>query len=100
MSSIRCRPVPDTGFPKRAGQTLLERLARTAPRHGQRQVTRKPYNSNWEIPCGVSSERNKYLTEVIKRLPHNATVKQAAALTPARFAAGLAAVTAQAEAVA
>jgi hypothetical protein len=32
-----------------------------------------------------------YLAEVIKRLPHNATVEQAAALTPARFAAALAA---------
>jgi transposase len=32
-----------------------------------------------------------YLTEVIKRLPHNATVEQAAELTPARFAAALAA---------
>jgi transposase len=30
-----------------------------------------------------------YLTEVIKRLPHNATVEQAAELTPARFAAAL-----------
>ena len=30
-----------------------------------------------------------YLTEVIKRLPHNATVEQAATLTPARFAAEL-----------
>ncbi len=30
-----------------------------------------------------------YLTEVIKRLPHNATVAQAAELTPARFAAAL-----------
>lgn len=42
-----------------------------------------------------------YLTEVIKRLPHNATVEQAAELTPARFAAAraaLAAATAQAEA--
>ncbi len=29
----------------------------------------------------------KYLTEVIKRLPHHATVEQAAELTPARFAA-------------
>ena len=28
-----------------------------------------------------------YLTEVIKRLPHSATAEQAAALTPARFAA-------------
>lgn len=28
-----------------------------------------------------------YLTEVIKRLPHNATAEQAAELTPARFAA-------------
>ena len=28
-----------------------------------------------------------YLTEVIKRLPHNATVEQAAEMTPARFAA-------------
>ena len=33
----------------------------------------------------------KYLTEVIRRLPHNATVGQAAELTPARFAAALAA---------
>jgi len=41
-----------------------------------------------------------YQTEVIKRLPHNATVEQAAELTPARFAAALAAATAQAEAVA
>jgi transposase len=32
-----------------------------------------------------------YLTEVIKRLPHNATVEQAAELTPARFATALAA---------
>ena len=32
-----------------------------------------------------------YLTEVIKRLPHNATPEQAAELTPARFAAALAA---------
>jgi len=32
----------------------------------------------------------KYLTEVIKRLPHNATPQQAAELTPARFAAALA----------
>ena len=32
-----------------------------------------------------------YLTEVIKRLPHNATVEQAAELTPARFAAARAA---------
>ncbi|MEI7912167.1 MAG: transposase domain-containing protein [Verrucomicrobiota bacterium] len=39
-----------------------------------------------------------YLTEVIKRMPHNATSEQAAALTPARFAAALAA-TAQAAAV-
>lgn len=30
-----------------------------------------------------------YLTEVIKRLPHNATAEQAAELTPARFAAAL-----------
>lgn len=30
-----------------------------------------------------------YLTEVIKRLPHNATPEQAAELTPARFAAAL-----------
>ena len=30
-----------------------------------------------------------YLTEVIKRLPHNATMEQAAELTPARFAAAL-----------
>jgi len=30
-----------------------------------------------------------YLTEVIKRLPHNATPEQAAGLTPARFAAAL-----------
>ena len=30
-----------------------------------------------------------YLTEVIKRLPHPATVEQAAELTPARFAAAL-----------
>ena len=30
-----------------------------------------------------------YLTEVINRLPHNATMKQAAELTPARFAAAL-----------
>jgi len=75
--------VPDTGFPKRAGQTLLERLARTAPRHGQRQVTRKPHDSNWEISCGVISERNKYLTEVIKRLPHDPTPEQAAALAAA-----------------
>jgi hypothetical protein len=30
-----------------------------------------------------------YLTEVIKRLPHNATAEQAAELTPARFAAEL-----------
>jgi hypothetical protein len=29
------------------------------------------------------------LTEVIKRLPHNATVEQAAELTPVRFAAAL-----------
>jgi len=29
----------------------------------------------------------KHLTEVIKRLPHNATAAQAAELTPARFAA-------------
>ena len=36
---------------------------------------------------GLDPER--YLTEVIKRLPHNATVEQAAALTPARFAAEL-----------
>jgi hypothetical protein len=28
-----------------------------------------------------------YLVEVIKRLPHDATVEQAAALTPARIAA-------------
>lgn len=28
-----------------------------------------------------------YLTEVIKRLPHNTTVEQAAELTPTRFAA-------------
>jgi len=40
-----------------------------------------------------------YLTEVIKRLPHNATVEQAAELTPARFAAARAAA-AQAEAAA
>ena len=32
-----------------------------------------------------------YLAEVIKRLPHNATAEQAAELTPARFAAALAA---------
>lgn len=30
-----------------------------------------------------------YLTEVIKRLPHNATPAQAAELTPARLAAAL-----------
>jgi hypothetical protein len=42
-----------------------------------------------------------YLTEVIKRLPHNATPEQAAELTPARFAAALAAAAlAEAEAVA
>jgi len=34
-------------------------------------------------------EPEAYLTEVIKRLPHNATVEQAAELTPARFAAAL-----------
>jgi hypothetical protein len=44
-----------------------------------------------------------YLTEVIKHLPHNATPEQAAELTPARFAAALAAAAAkkaEAEAVA
>ena len=39
-----------------------------------------------------------YLTEVIKRLPHNATVEQAAELTPARFAAARAARAAEATA--
>ena len=39
-----------------------------------------------------------YLTEVIKRLPHNATVEQATELTPARFAAAQAAAQAEAEA--
>ena len=38
-----------------------------------------------------------YLTEVIKRLPHNATPEQATELTPARFAAALAAATAAQE---
>ena len=36
---------------------------------------------------GVDPEM--YLTEVIKRLPHPATVEQAAELTPARFAVAL-----------
>ena len=36
---------------------------------------------------GVDPEM--YLTEVIKRLPHHATVEQAAELTPARFAVAL-----------
>ncbi len=39
-----------------------------------------------------------YLTEVIKRLPHNATVEQAAELTPARFAAARASRAAEATA--
>ena len=37
-------------------------------------------------------------TITIKRLPHNATVEQATELTPARFAAALAAAAALAEA--
>ncbi len=41
-----------------------------------------------------------YLTEVIKRLPHDATPEQAAELTPARFAAALAAAAQEAVAVA
>lgn len=40
--------------------------------------------------CKIQSlDPEMYLTEVIKRLPHNATPMQAAESTPARFAAAL-----------
>ncbi|WP_348223428.1 hypothetical protein [Luteolibacter sp.] len=52
----------------------------------------RPRHVNWctltPFNCRAQElDPEDYLTEVIKRLPHNATVKQAAALTPARIAA-------------
>ena len=58
--------------------------------NAQGQCTGMRFEGCQTGPCGGRSEPDApeiYLTEMLKRLPHNATPAQAAELTPARFAA-------------